>query len=171
METTTTSNKKDQLISWLNNAHAMEMALVQVLENHARDARNLPHVQERIRAHIDETHQHIQRLRQAIALAGASVSSGKSWLGDIFGRINAISTAMSRDELVKNVLMDYASEHFEIASYKSLIAAAEELNFPEIVELCRNNLQEEISMARWLESMIAEVTRMHLQQQELRAAA
>ncbi len=165
------SDQKRELVSWLNNAYAMEMGLIQVLENHARDARNMPRVAERIQAHVEQTRLHAQRVQQAIELAGGSVSKGKSWLGDIFGRINAVSTAMHNDELVKNVLMDFGSEQFEIACYRSLITAAEELNLPQVAELCRKNLQDEAAMAQFLEQLIPEVTRMHLTREGARAAA
>ncbi len=168
---TNTSSQKAELVAWLSNANAMEMGLIEVLKNHARDARNLPRVQERIQQHIEQTRLHAQRVQQAISLCGASVSVTKSWLGDIFGRLNALSTAMHNDALVKNTLMDFASEQFEIACYRSLITAAEALHLVAVAELCRKNLEDEVAMARWLEEFIPEATRMHLQQQSARAAA
>ncbi len=163
--------QKQELISWLNNALGMEMGLIQVLEHHARDARTLPRLQERLQAHVQETHQQAERVERAIALAGGKPSSGKSWLGDILGRVNALSTGMYSDELVKNALMDYAAEQFEIACYKSLIVAAEELGLADVASLCRQNLQEEQAMAHWLDSFIPEVTAVHLRHQATRAAA
>ncbi len=168
------SNRNPQqreLEAWLNNALAMELGLAQVLDNHARDARMLPRLQERLQAHAEETRQQAGRIQRAMALAGGQVSTGKSWLGDILGRVNAISTAMYSDELVKNALMDFAAEQFEIACYKSLISAAEELALPEVAAICRQNLQEEQAMAHWLDSFIPEVTTIHLRQQATRAAA
>lgn len=165
------SDKRKALISWLNNAYAMETGLIQVLEDHARDARNLARVQERIQAHVEQTRSHVQRVQQAIQLCGGAVSTSKSWLGEIVGRINALTTAMHSDELVKNALMDFGAEQFEIGCYRSLIAAAEELNLPEVVRLCQMNLEDELEMARWFENFIPEVTRMHLRGEGLRAAA
>ena len=39
----------------------------------------------------------------------------------------AFNAAGSEDEVVKEAVADYAFEHFEIASYKALVAAAHEL--------------------------------------------
>ena len=35
----------DTVIAWLNDAHALENNLVQVLENHANDAKDYPQIQ------------------------------------------------------------------------------------------------------------------------------
>ena len=66
--------------------------------------------------------------------------------------------------LSKNFLRDYAAEHFEIASYRSLVSAAQDLNHPEIAVICEEILMEEESMADWIEAKIPDVTRMMLQQ-------
>ncbi len=166
------SDKRKELISWLNNAYGMEMGLIPVLETHAREARNMPRLQERIQAHVEQTRSHAQRVQQAIEACGGNVSTGKSWLGDTLGRINALTTVMHTDAVVKNTLMDFGAEQFEIGCYRSLIAAAaQELNLPQVVSLCQRNLEDELEMARWLENLIPEVTRMHLGSQGLRAAA
>jgi len=72
---------------------------------------------------------------------------------------------MYHDEIVKNFLSDYAAEQFEIACYRSLVAAAEELGQPEIARTCEDILAEEQAMAQWLAEHIPEVTRMMLQQE------
>lgn len=38
---------REMLIAWLNDAHTTEQALVPILENHARDAREHPDIQAR----------------------------------------------------------------------------------------------------------------------------
>jgi ferritin-like metal-binding protein YciE len=162
---------RQELIRWLNDAYAMEMSLIEILDNHARDAREHPHVEQRLRLHIEESRQQAERVRQAITLAGGTLSSGKALFGDILGKAQALFTEMFRDELVKNALSDFAAENFEIASYKSLIAAAETLNLPEIADLCRQNLREEEVMALWLDGYIREVTIQYLQATPLQAAA
>jgi ferritin-like metal-binding protein YciE len=162
---------REEMVRWLNSAYSMELSMVEVLEHHARDARALPHVEQRLQLHATETRQQADRLKEAIMRAGGSVSTTKGMLGDLLGRVQAISTEFFRDELVKNALTDYASEHFEIASYKSLIAGAEFLNMPDVADICRQNLREEETMALWLDGYIREVTLHHLQSNSLQAAA
>ncbi len=69
---------------------------------------------------------------------------------------------------MKNFLSDYAAEHFEIACYTSLIAAAEELGHPQIAAICRDILRDEEAMAQWLKENIPEITRLYLQHQTAR---
>jgi ferritin-like metal-binding protein YciE len=101
---------------------------------------------------------------------GGSVSSGKAWFSNLMGKVKGVSTGMASDELVKNMLADYATEHFEMACYRSLIAAGEELGLPAVVEVCTQNLAEEQAMEDWIEDQIAEVTRLHLRQSGVGAA-
>jgi ferritin-like metal-binding protein YciE len=69
-----------------------------------------------------------------------------------------MSTALARDELVKNALHDYATEYFEMASYKSLIAAAQDIGDQETVNVCQQILQDEESMAAFLDQQLPIIT-------------
>jgi ferritin-like metal-binding protein YciE len=51
----------------------------------------------------------------------------------------------------------------EIACYRSLIAAAEELGEPEIARICGEILKQEEAMSAWLAQRIPAITRMTLQ--------
>jgi ferritin-like metal-binding protein YciE len=141
---------RNTLIAWLNDAHAMETELQPILSNHARDAKNNAEVSQRIQRHVQETQQQAERVRQALAILGTTPSVLKSGSAAVAGVVMSVSTGMFSDELVKNALMDYATEHFEIAAYNALITAAEALGEPEVARLCRENLREEEDMAKFL---------------------
>lgn len=100
------ANNKDLLVRWLNDAYAMEHQLLPVLENHAKDVKNNPPAQQRIRQHIDETKRHAERMEQCVKRLGASPSTMKSTLASLMGSAQAISTGMFRDEIVKNALSE-----------------------------------------------------------------
>lgn len=153
-----------QLVTWLDDVHAIELSLAQTLQNHANDARDLPDVSVRIAAHIVETRRHAELVERCLALLGEKPSLMKSAMGNVMGMMQGPSTGMVRDELMKNALMDYAAEHLEIASYRALIAAAEELGQREVAEICRAILAEEESMATWLEEQIPALTRLMLEE-------
>lgn len=155
----------EQLAAWLNTAYAMEKSLERVLVNHARDAKELPEIHARLEQHLAETREHARRVEECLEILGTKVSMAKIAMGSVVGLVEGASTEIFRDELVKNVLSDYASEHFEIACYHSLVVAAEELGQDGIAELCRANLREEEAMASWLEEAIPSVTRLGLQEQ------
>jgi ferritin-like metal-binding protein YciE len=145
---------KDLLIAWLNDAYAMEKALIPILENHAKDAKDHPHVQARIQQHAEETRRHADMIEQCVKSLGSSTSATKTAIGSAFGAVQSVATGMFSDELVKNALMDYAAENFEIASYQALVVAAEEYGDERIIEICEEILDEEIDMAEWLEEQL-----------------
>src|SRR5215212_1396380 len=124
---------QDFVTKWLNDAYSMENALIQVLENHAKDAEDHPQVQSGIQEHIQTTRRHAERVEECIQRLGGDTSTLKSGIAKISGTLQGMSTGVAEDELVKNAIADYAAEQFEIASYRALIAAAEELGDQETV--------------------------------------
>ena len=150
----------DQLITWLNDAHAMETGLISILEAHASQfAGTFPAAADRLRRHIDETQQHARRLEQCLFQLGKQPSAIKSGLSSVIGAVEGSSTAIFRDQLVKDALADYASEQFEVACYTALVQVAEDLDYPEIARLCRQNLEEDKAMANWLLQQVPTVAR------------
>lgn len=149
---------KDLYLSWLNDAYSMERSLEQVLEHRVKDAKDHLHMQQRDQQHLEETRRHAELIKGCIERNGGDVSSLKSGMSQIMGKFQALSTGMAKDELIKNALADYAAEHFEIASYTSLIAAAEQLGDQETARICREILRDEENMANWLKQQIPSVT-------------
>jgi ferritin-like metal-binding protein YciE len=149
----------DQLAAWLNDAYAMEQGLIAVLQNHANAAReSMPEAAARIEEHIEETRTHAQRLEQCLALLGSSPSTVRAAVSTVMGSVEGASTAIFRDETVKNVLMDFGAEQFEIGCYRALVTAARVLGEEQVAELCELNLREDEEMALWLEDQIPIVT-------------
>lgn len=144
-------SNRDVLVSWLNDAYAMESALVPILENHARDAKEHPALQARIEEHVGETRRQAEMVKGCIERLGSSPSTAKKALGSLFGMVQAPATGMAADELVKNAIMDFASENFEIASYEALLTAARQCDEPEVAAVCEQILVEERQMAQWLQ--------------------
>ncbi len=155
---------RETLIGWLNDAYAMEKGLVQVLENHANDVKDRPEMYRRIAQHLEETKMHAERVRDCVKRLGGDVSTVKTAMGAVSGFFQGRSTGASPDELVKNALADYASEHLEIASYRALIVAARALGEQQIVQVCEGILREEEDMARWLEQGLPTVVQEYLGQ-------
>ena len=148
---TQSRSRTDQLVAWLDDAHAMESGLIGILENHAShfgDA--MPNAARRLQRHVVETQQHVQRLNECLRLMNATASGIKSAASSMMGSVEGVTTAMFRDTLVKDALLDYASEQFEVACYTALVNAATELGHPDVARLCRENLEEDRAMADWL---------------------
>jgi ferritin-like metal-binding protein YciE len=145
---------QETYLAWLKDAHAMEVNLVQVLENHAKDAEGHPQMQAKIQEHLQQTRHHADLVERCINRLGDNTSAIKSGMGKIMGAVQGISTGPAKDELIKNALADYASEHFEIACYTSLLAGAQALGDQETAMVCQQILRDEQDMARFLEQQI-----------------
>ena len=144
-----------QLAAWLDDAYAMEQGLIPILQNHAADLdAAIPGAAARIREHISETQQHADRVKRCLQILNESPSTMKSTFSSIVGAVEGRATTAFRDVLVKNALMDYASEQFEIACYRALAAAARHLGYAEIATLCEQNLRDEERMAEWLDQQL-----------------
>lgn len=158
--------KKDLLLAWLNDAHSMEISLVPVLENHAKDlSSTLPMLEERIRQHAEETKDHARKVEGCIRRLGGKLSVSKQVLGAAIGAVQSVSTAPFKDELVKNALADFTAEHLEIASYNALIAAAEEVGDLETARVCSEIILDERAMAAWLQDHMPHIVRFSMTQQ------
>jgi ferritin-like metal-binding protein YciE len=154
-----TLNKDDAgfLTAWLKDAYGMEKALIPVLENHAKDAQEHPQLHAKIQQHVNATQHHADLVQQCLDRFGESPSSVKSALGSLFGGMQSVSTGAAEDELVKNGLQDFAAENFEIACYKALIAAAQQVGANDVVQVCETILRDEEDMAPFLEQNLPTV--------------
>lgn len=153
----------DQIITWLRDAHAMERNMERVLERHLADAPDYAAVREQLEKHLNETRGHARRLETALAALGATASTAKDLAAGLMGAVQGMSTGVLRDEPVKNALVEYAMEHLEIATYSSLIAAAEDAGLVDLSHTCSDILREETAMALWLEEQIPHITRQYLE--------
>ncbi|HEY7417053.1 MAG TPA: ferritin-like domain-containing protein [Ktedonobacteraceae bacterium] len=144
-------NSKDLLISWLNDAHGMENALIKVLEHQVKDARDYPPVQAKLEQHLEQTRRHAQMTKECVEALGGHTSALKTGMATLFGQMQAPTTGVAKDEMVKNALADYAAENFEVASYTALVRAAQDCNETQTASVCQQILQEDQAMADWIE--------------------
>src|SRR5438874_5176948 len=149
----------DLLIAWLKDAYAMEQALVPVLENHAKDAKDDPAARSRIELHAEQTRRHGELMKGCLEHLGSSPSTAKSAVGSLFGTVHSVSTGIFADETVKNGLADYATEHFEIACYRALSEAARAANQEHVAQVCGEILRDEQEMADWLNGQLPRIVR------------
>ncbi len=154
---------EELLNAWLKDAYSMEMGLVPVLKQHADDAKDLPAVQRRDEQHVEETKRHAEMVKACIERRGDNVSSVKTAIGGMVGTVQSVATAPFGDEPVKNALSDFAAENFEVASYRALIDAAEQLGDTQTAQVCRQIMQEDMAMAKWIEQNMSSVVNFELQ--------
>ena len=161
---------KELVVAWLNDAHAMEQGIAEVLERHAADAKDHPQMQARLQQHLDETRRHADLVKGCLERMGEQPSGIKTGMASVMGAVQGMSTKMAQDTLIKNTLHDYGTEHFEIACYTSLIAAAQDLGDQEMAMVCQQILREEQAMAEFLFQQIPATTVEMLQKEHATAS-
>lgn len=142
--------QKKMYLAWLRDAHAMEMGLVNVLEKQVEEAKDEPEVQARIRQHLDETKNHAALIKGCIDRHGGDVSVAKDWTSQLGAFLSGLGMSFMDDKKVKNVHSSYAAEHFEIATYTMIRAAALMFGDTETASVCDDILDDEQDMADWL---------------------
>jgi ferritin-like metal-binding protein YciE len=157
--------QQDLVVGWLNDAYAMEQSITQVLGRQVKDFQDHPEIVSRLQQHLDATERHAQLVQSCVQRLGGDTSKLKSGMAQVTGAVQGMATSVAKDELVKNALQDYSTEHMEIASYQSLIAAARQLGDAETVSVCEQILQDEEAMQAWLREQIPIITLQVLQQQ------
>ncbi len=145
-------------VTGLRNAHAMENQALSIMKPQVARIENYPEVAQRLEQHIAETEMQIQRLEQILDGFGESKSALKDAALSLSGTMAALTHSAAADEIVKNSFANYAFEHFEIAAYKSLLALSNQAGNSTATALLRQNLDEELSMAQWLDQNIEPVT-------------
>jgi ferritin-like metal-binding protein YciE len=153
---------RENLTAWLRDAHAMEHQAIEILEKQANRLEHYPELRARVRTHLDESHRQAERVEDCLRELGEDTSSFKTAAGKLIGTAQQLSGLFASDEVLKSGIADYAFEHYEIASYKMLIAAAEEAGEHQVGRRLEESLREEEAMAEWLSGHLHEVTRQYL---------
>lgn len=151
-------NQKDTLVSWLNDAYAMEEGIVEVLERQIKHMDDMPDAQKKVQQHLAQTRVHAEKVRGCVESLGEKVSKKKSMFANAVGAIQGMSTVPTEDKNLKNALANFGVENFEIASYLSLSTAAKDIGEMEIARVCEGIMHEEEEMAAWIKQQLPVVT-------------
>jgi ferritin-like metal-binding protein YciE len=150
----------------LRNQHAVENQAIELLERQVGRLENYPEMSDRMRLHLAESQEQARRLETLLGELGTSHSSMKDTMMSFTGNMMALAHTAAPDEVVKNTFANFAFEHFEIASYKSLLTLADLTGHASAIAALKQSLAEEEAMAGWINDHIAETTRMYLQRAE-----
>lgn len=155
--------KREQFISWLGDAHAMEVGIVTTLEKHISDAKGQPKVKAALGKHLRETKKHATAMKQALASLGGSHPVIREGVSKVVNLVAGLGTSISSDTPVKNAIADFATEHFEIACYTALAQTATELGESKIAQTCKSILREEEAMAKTLKGLFPQLVQAYLE--------
>ncbi len=153
------------LDQWLRDAHAMEEQAEQMLSAQASRIENYPSLKARIEQHIEETRSQRDRLEACIEARGASSSGIKDLAGRAAAVMQGLGGMFAGDEVVKGAMAGYTFEHFEIASYRALSAAARAAGDERTARVCDEICREEEQMASWLADNLGPVAETYLQRE------
>lgn len=154
---------KDRYILHLNQALAMEAALVDHLDKEAT-AVPFPDLQQRLRQHRDETIQHRDRVRAVITELGGTPTPTKATIQPpvtpgLMGKVMTALESEKEDRLLMDVVADYAVEHFEDGLYAALGEIARNLGYAAHVEEFEAIRKQERAMAEYLAARMPEQVR------------
>lgn len=167
----TNNESRKLLVKSLEDIYALEAHLVQVLEDHAKDAQHEPQIRQKIEQHLRETELHRDRIEQRLQALGASKPGFKASISSVLSQVLGGAAGSRPNTLAKNARDEYASEQMEIASYVELITLAQTLGDGDTVQVAQLNLRDEVSMEQWLIQYLPEVTLKGLQQEGIQVPA
>lgn len=153
---------RDEIVDWLKDAYAMERGLESALEKQSKEQTLAANVRERASSHLEETKRHAEEVRSALQRLGTDTSALKTSLGVMGQSAKGMLTGFTEDQHIKDLLDAYMMEHFEIASYTALEAAAERAGFSDVVEMCRRIIPDEERMAQAIIDALPEEVESHL---------
>jgi ferritin-like metal-binding protein YciE len=159
------TSKRDTLISGLRNAYALEGQALSTMENVHSRLEHYPELKAAVGQHIQETRRQQQLVEQCLSRFGETPSTLKEASMKLMGNLQSMMHGMASDEVLKNLFALYAFEHFEIASYTSLIAMAEECGETEVIQVCREILREEEMTGQKLHQLIGPISQAYLQRE------
>jgi ferritin-like metal-binding protein YciE len=150
---------RETYITGLVNARALEVQAIELLSRQVDRVQSYPEVETVLRKHLAESEQQRDRLDGLLEAQGTSHSGVKDFMTGLMGNMAAMGHVPMQDEIIKNSLANYAFEHFEIASYKSLLTLAELAGDTRAPEVLKLSLSEEQRMAQWCEDNLDAITR------------
>jgi ferritin-like metal-binding protein YciE len=149
-------------VTGLRDAHAVEHQALALMDRQIDHLADYPQLEQRLREHRAETEDQIKRLDEILDGLDESASGLKDTALGLTGNVMALGHMIAPDEILKNSFANFAFENYEAASYKSLIAIAEEGNFANAVPLLNQTLDEELAMARFCDEHVAAITKKYL---------
>ena len=135
----------DRLIRYLQDAHAAEVGVIEMLEQFVNDSecKDIPRML--FREHLATTRTQVDRLSDRLRELGASPNDSKGFFTSLLAKSGQVVNLIQDeyDRSTQNLIKAYATEHFEQGMYASIIAYAESCGDEETAIMCEEILSEE----------------------------
>jgi ferritin-like metal-binding protein YciE len=150
--------QQDRLVHYLDDAWALEKALVSMLEDMA-DEVNDPEIRSLFEEHRATTHRHEEDLEARIRALGKEPSKLKGVANRVIAKLGDVihSAHDDYDKTAQHLMEAFAAEHLEMAMYESLASYAEAIGDEETAKLARDHFEDEEEAADKVWQMIAPV--------------
>ena len=156
------TNAQELLKHELGDLLYAEKQILKALKPMIREASD-PEMRARLEQHQGETEQQITNLERAFEAMGLKARGQKC--PGILGIIEEKKEFQEEEEPSKPVLEAFnlgaglRVEHYEIAAYRSAMAVAKASGQTQVAALLRENLEQELAMAKFIEGASAKVLR------------
>lgn len=156
---------QDHFNIWLRDAFAAEGQSITMLTSQAKRIQNYPDLKGRVEEHLIETEGQ-QELLRGLLERHAGPPLIRAVAGKLSTAAQGISGMLAGDEIIKGAMSTYIFEQGEIASYRVLLAAADELGDDEAEDVLSRIMEQEVAMAGWLHEHLDVLTRIYLMRDE-----
>lgn len=148
----------EHLMDWLRDAHAMEEQAELLLQTACDRLGSHPVLKARLQAHHQQTREQARMLSECIHRRGGSTSGGKEVAGRMSAMVQSLSARPASDEVINVVMTCYAFEHYEVATYRVMVAVAEMAQDPPTRHVCEEILRQEEATSGWLAEHLGVLT-------------
>lgn len=148
--------------------HNAEQQLIKALPKMARAAQS-EELREAFESHLKETEEHARRIEQAVEQLGESLKRKKcKGMEGLIAEAREMIDDYKGDPAIDAVLIAGAqkAEHYEIASYGTICAWAEQMGHREALELFHANLEEEKAADEKLTTIAESIANKEAEQEE-----
>jgi ferritin-like metal-binding protein YciE len=150
--------KKEMLLAWLNDAHAMESAKSDLMQRYSKDVDKYPDIQKKFAEGADIAREKTETLKGIIESLDGDTSAAKKIMGKISSVMQSAMSELMHDQPVKHMAVSYAGGHLAIASYTVLAAAGQELGEQEVVDFAQESIGTAREEIKWFEQRIPSLT-------------
>jgi ferritin-like metal-binding protein YciE len=163
-----TDELRDQLISYIEDAHALEQHVLRQLDALIETSSDMD-MRDHLQHHKEETQRHERSLRERLEAHGESPSPVKG-AGAVFTALTkSLVDKARRPNAGRNARDAYVAEHLEIASYALLERVARRAGDKETAEVARRNCADEQAMAQKIEGSWDRVVELSLREEGVAA--
>lgn len=160
---------QEQIVKYLTDMHSTEENAATQLRSGAEAVQD-ERLAQVLREHLMETEEHERLVRERLEAIGASPSKLKDMAQKGIASLAGGVAGAAPDTTGKIAIQAFATEHLEIASYRSLRAVAQHAGDQETVALADRILAQEQAAARKVSDLLEEAALVGLPQTAARTA-